>query len=321
MKHFLYLILFLPFVAMSQNNLGSADDLDRIAIDVLVPPQVEDIPDQAQALLENKLMEVAVKNGLGGSGPSPRFALTAKMVALTKDVTPTVPSMEAYTFQIYLYIVDVVDQIVVSTTSMSSKGAGTNKNKAYLSGLRPINMNNQELERFMKTGKQKIIEYYNSRCDFVIAKAKALQSQNQFQAAIAALSGIPEVCKDCYMKALKEIGPIYQDYIDHDCQVFTNMAASIWASNPTSAGAADAGKVLCLIDPDSKCYPETKSLIAKMEAKVQKDEIRDWKFMERVWGDQVALEKLRIKAYRDIGVAFGNNQQPTYNNILWVFRR
>ena len=321
MKNLLYLLLFLPLFGTGQNNLGSADDQDRIAIDVLVPPQVEDIPDQAQALLENKLMEVAVKNGLGGSGPSPRFVLTAKMVALSKDITPTVPPMEAYTFQIYLYIVDCVDQIVVSTTSMTSKGAGTNKNKAYLTGLKTINMNNAELERFMKTGKQKIIEYYNSRCDFVIAKAKALQSQNQFQAAIATLSGIPEVCKDCYMKSLQAIGPIYQDYIDHDCQVFTNMAASIWAANPTSAGAADAGKVLCLIDPDSKCYPETKSLISKMEQKVQKDEIRDWKFMERVWGDNVALEKLRIKAYRDIGVSFGNNQQPTYNNILWVFRR
>jgi hypothetical protein len=321
MKHLLYLLLFLPLFGMGQNNLGSADDQDRIAIDVLVPPQVEDIPDQAQTLLENKLMEVAVKNGLGGSGPSPRFVLTAKMVALSKDITPTVPSMEAYTFTIYLYIVDCVDQIVVSTTSMSTKGAGTNKNKAYLTGLKSINMNNSELERFMKTGKQKIIEYYNSRCDFVIAKAKALQSQNQFQAAIATLSGIPEVCKDCYMKSMQEIGPIYKDYIDHDCQIFTNMAESTWASNPTSVGAANAGAVLCLIDPDSKCYPETKSLIAKMEAKVQKDEIRDWKFMERVWGDNVALEKLRIKAYRDIGVSFGNNQQPTYNNILWVFRR
>lgn len=321
MKHIFFILLFLPFLGMGQNNLGSADDQDRIAIDVLVPPQVEDIPDQAQALLENKLMEVAVKNGLGGSGPSPRFVLTAKMVAMSKDITPTVPPMEAYNFQIYLYIVDCVDQIVVSTTSMSSKGAGTNKNKAYLTGLKTINMNNSELERFMKTGKQKIIEYYNSRCDFVIAKAKALQAQNQFQAAIATLSGIPEVCKDCYMKSLQEIGPIYKDFIDHDCQIFINLATSTWASNPTAAGAADAGAILCLIDPDSKCYGETKGLIAKMEAKVQKDEIRDWKFMERVWGDNVALEKLRIKAYRDIGVAFGNNQQPTYNNILWVFRR
>jgi len=321
MKNLLYLLLFLPFFGMAQNNLGSANDQDRIAIDVLVPPQVEDIPDQAQALLENKLMEVAVKNGLGGSGPSPRFVITAKMTVLTKDITPTVPPMEAYTFQIYLYIVDCVDQIVVSTTTISSKGAGNNKNKAYLQGLRGINTSNSELERFMKTGKQKIIEYYNSRCDFVIAKAKSLQAQNQFQAAIATLSGIPEVCKDCYLKSLEQIGPIYKDYIDHDCQIFINMAQSVWASNPTAAGAADAGKVLCLIDPDSKCYGDTKGLIAKMEQKVQKDEIRDWKFMERVWGDNVALEKLRIKAYRDIGVAFGNNQQPTYNNILWVFRR
>ena len=320
MKYIYFLILLMPFFGMAQNNLKSSDDLDRIAISVLVPPQIEGIPDQARELLENKLMQVAVRNGLGGSGTSPRFVLTAKMAAVSKDIAPTVPPMESYTFEIYLYIVDVVDQIVVSTTSMSSKGAGSNKNKAYLSGLRPVDMNNAELNRFMQTGKQKIIEYYNSRCDFVIAKAKALQSQNQFKAAIATLSGIPEVCKDCYMKAMKEIEPIFKDYIDHDCQIFINQAASVWASNPTSAGAANAGAILCLIDPDSKCYADTKGLISMMEAKVRKDEIRDWNFMERVWGDNVAIEKLKIKAYRDIGVAFGENQQPEITNLLWVFR-
>ena len=36
--------------------------------------------------------------------------------------------------------------------------------------------------------------------------------------------------------------------------------------------------------------------------------------------DQVMLESLRIKAFRDVGVAYGENQQPTYNNIMWVFR-
>jgi hypothetical protein len=29
---------------------------------------------------------------------------------------------------------------------------------------------------------------------------------------------------------------------------------------------------------------------------------------------------LRIRAFRDVGVAWGENQQPTYNHIMWVFR-
>jgi hypothetical protein len=57
-----------------------------------------------------------------------------------------------------------------------------------------------------------------------------------------------------------------------------------------------------------------------MAAKVQKDEQRDWNFMVKVFENQVELEKLRIKAFRDVGVAWGENQQPTYNQVMWVFR-
>jgi hypothetical protein len=57
-----------------------------------------------------------------------------------------------------------------------------------------------------------------------------------------------------------------------------------------------------------------------MGAKVLQDEKRDWNFFVRVWEDGVRLEELRIRAFRDIGVAYGLNQQPTYNSLLWIFR-
>jgi hypothetical protein len=186
--------------------------------------------------------------------------------------------------------------------------------------LRTISLKNSIVDKFLDEGKRKIIEYYNSRCDFVIARAKSLATQNQFPAALNTLSSIPEVCKDCYMKALDEIGPIYQDFIDHDCQVMTNVASAVWASQPNSNGAMMAGAVLSDIDPDSRCYDESKSLLNKMEQKVLKDEQRDWSFMTKVYEDQVMLESLRIRAFRDVGVAYGENQQPTYNDIMWVFR-
>ena len=43
--------------------------------------------------------------------------------------------------------------------------------------------------------------------------------------------------------------------------------------------------------------------------------------MREVYQNEVMLEALRIKAYRDIGVAYGENQQPNYvYDIMWVFR-
>lgn len=319
-KLFFLLFGIVPIIALSQNDLGSADDYDRITLDVFIPEQVENIPDHAKSYIVNKLTQAVSEKGMGGAGVSPRFLVTANMELLTKNISPTVPPVETYTFEIYLYIVDFVDNNIVSSTSFTSKGAGSNKNKAYTNALRTISLRNSNVDRFLDEGKRKIIEYYNSRCDFVIARAKSLATQNQFPAALNTLSSIPEVCKDCYMKALDEIGPIYQDMIDHDCQMMVNVANSVFGANPNSNGAMMAGAVLSQIDPDSRCYNDSQSLISKMAAKVLKDEQRDWSFMNKVYDDQVMLESLRIRAFRDVGVAYGENQQPTYNDIMWVFR-
>ncbi len=322
MKKIVFLLLaFVPFFGMAQNNEGSANDYDRIALDVYIPEQVESIPDHAKSLLTSKLTNAVTEKGMAGAGVSPRFLVTAKMELLTKDIAPTVPKIETYTFDIYLYIVDHVDKNILSSTSFTAKGTGSNANKAYTNALRTVDLKNDKVNKFLDDGKRKIIQYYNSRCDFIIARAKSLAAQNQFADALATLSGIPEVCKDCYMKALDEIGPIYQDYIDHDCQVMVNVASACWAAQPNSNGAMQAGAVLAAIDPDSKCYGESRSLISKMEQKVLKDEQRDWSFMREVYQNEVMLEALRIKAFRDVGVAFGENQQPTYvYDIMWVFR-
>jgi hypothetical protein len=103
MKKLIFLIVgFLPLLGFSQNNLGAADDYARIALDVYIPEQVENIPDHAKSLMVSKLTQAVTEKGMGGGGVSPRFLVTAKMELLTKDVTPTVPPMEAYTFEIYL---------------------------------------------------------------------------------------------------------------------------------------------------------------------------------------------------------------------------
>jgi hypothetical protein len=320
MKKILFFLLIIPSLAFAQNDLGYADDMARIALDVIVPDQVADIPDHARSLLESKLMQAVTDHGMGGEGVSPRFLVTAKMEILTKDVTPTVPPMQAYTFEVYLYLVDFVDKNVLSTTSFTTKGAGTNANRAYVSALRPVNLNNSNVKRFLDEGKRKIIEYYNTRCDFVIARAQALASQKLYPEAIATLSGIPEVCKDCYMRGIDAIGPIYQEYIDHDCQMMVAVASAVWAAEPNSNGAAKAGAVLSQIDPDSRCYGNAQNLIGQMATKVLRDEQRDWDFVVKAFESEVALESMRIRAFRDVGVAWGENQQPTYNQVLWVFR-
>jgi hypothetical protein len=321
MKNLIYFFWFmLPFGVSSQNNLGQADDNARISLNVFIPEQVEGIPAGSKSLLINKLTQAATKKGMAGGGPQGRFLLTANMDVLSKDVVPGAPNKHAYQFEVSLFIVDFIDKNIVSSTSFEVKGVGNNEGKAFTGAIRTIDLKNPTVDQFFDEGKRKIIEYYNSRCDFIIARARALAAQRQFEDAMNNLASIPEVSKDCYMKAMNEIGPIYKEFADYNCQILINVATSCWASRPNSEGAQLAGAVLSQIDPGSICYAESRQLISKMEQKVLKDENRDWKFIEKVLDNEVMLESLRIRAWRDVGVAWGRGQKPTYNDIIWIFR-
>lgn len=321
MKNLLFFFWFmLPFGVSSQNNLGQADDYARISLNVFIPEQVEGIPAGSKSLLINKLTQAATKKGMAGGGPQGRFLLTANMDVLSKDVVPGAPNKHAYQFEVSLFIVDFIDKNIVSSTSFEVKGVGNNESKAFTGAIRTINLKNPTVDQFFDEGKRKIIEYYNSRCDFVIARAKAQAAQRQYADALNTLVTIPEVSKDCYIKAMDAVGPVYKDFADFNCQILINVASANWAASPNSDGAQRAGAVLSQIDPGSVCYPESRQLITKMEQKVLKDEGRDWKFMEKVFDNQVMLESLRIRAWRDVGVAWGKGQQPTYNDIIWIFR-
>lgn len=321
MKNLIFIFWFLlPFMVSSQNNLGQADDYARISLNVFIPEQVEKIPAGSKSLLINKLTQAATKKGMAGGGPQGRFLLTANMDVLAKDVIAGAPNKHAYQFEVSLFIVDFIDKNIVSSTSFEVRGVGNNESKAFTGAIRTIDLKNPKVDQFFDEGKIKIIEYYNSRCDFVIARAKALAAQRQFEDAMNNLASIPEVSKECYMKAMNEIGPIYKEFADYNCQILINVATSCWAARPNSEGAQLAGAVLSQIDPGSICYAESRQLISKMEQKVLKDENRDWKFIEKVLDNEVMLESLRIRAWRDVGVAWGKGQQPTYNDIVWIFR-
>ncbi|WP_319591083.1 hypothetical protein [uncultured Draconibacterium sp.] len=310
--------IFIGFGASAQNDLGEIDDLERIALSVIVPYQVEGIPDHAQSLLESRLMKAVTNKGIGSDPYSSPFAITAKMEIVTKDITPSVPPMQAYTFEIYFYMVDNIDQIVLSSTSVPVKGVGQNKNRAYTNALRKLNLDNREFDRFLSSGKEKIIKYYNDRCDVVIAKAQALAAQQQYQDAIFLLSSVPEVCEECYFRSLEAIAPIYQEYIRLECASYLNSANALFAANPNSTGALQAAEMISLIPATSSCFENASGLINKIETKMRSDEDRDWNFRERMWGDQVDLEQRRINAYREVGVAFGENQKSNYD-VLWLF--
>ncbi|MBI9069333.1 MAG: hypothetical protein JEZ09_18695 [Salinivirgaceae bacterium] len=212
MKNILILILcffLLPFgTIQAQNSEGKADDGGRISL----TPQVSDqeIPQGAKNMLLNKMKQICSKNGMSGDGENPFFVMDATIDILSKELTPTAPPMHALNLQINFFIKDVVNNNVYSETSIEIKGVGTNETKAYIAAIKNINTSKGQFKALVDRGKTKILEFYNSDCDFIISKAKALQKQGSNGEAIKVLKSVPKVCLECYdkcMAILSEIEP------------------------------------------------------------------------------------------------------------------
>ena len=318
-KILLSLLMIIGYNAYSQNALGKSDDAARITLAAYVPQQIYKMPDPARSILANKLNQIVTQNGMGGAANNERFIITANVNVISKDLTATAPPMTALVLEVTLYIGDGFVGTKFSSTSISVKGVGESETKAYISALKGISPTNSNIQSFVGNGKSKIIEYYNSKCDFIIKEAQTLVSQNNFEEAIFKLTSVPEVCKECYDKCMDAVGPIYQKQIDRECKSKLMEANTAWNAAQDSYGADIAGGILAQIDPNASCYKEALALSNKIAQRIKEIDQRDWKLQLKEQQDNVDIQKATIKAIRDIGVAYGNGQPKTvtYNVRGW----
>lgn len=313
-KTFLFIIAIVMFVvSFAQNNQGKSDDIARISIAPIVPQQIEGMPEAARSMLKNKLQQIVTKNGLGSINS--QFFITANVTIVSKDITPTAPPMIAMNLEITFYITDYINKSVFSTTSIEKKGVGKNETKAYIEALKTINYKDPQFKAFLDDGKKKIIEYYNSNCDFIIKEAQTMAAAKEYGAAIYKLVSVPNVCKECYEKCMDEVKPIFKLYEDQQCGVNLAKAKASWAK----LDANEASSYLSNISPDASCYADAQKLVNEIKTKMLADEKKEWDFKMKIWDDSVDLEKQRIDAYREVGVAQAEHQPEVQYNFSYLW--
>ncbi|EPR70697.1 hypothetical protein ADIWIN_3344 [Winogradskyella psychrotolerans RS-3] len=212
MKYYLNTLIFILLFSFSfgQNSLGKTDDLGRIQISTYVSDQIDGLPGSAKNLLENKLNQIATMNGMGGSQNS-RFIITPNITLLFKEVLPGPPRKVVITLEVYFYIGDGMKGTLFSSETLKVKGVGTSDTKAYISAIKQIKAKNPIFKNFVDQGKVKIIEYYNSQCDFILKEAEAAKSKKHYNVAISKLMEIPQVTKECYETAMDQVAIVFKE--------------------------------------------------------------------------------------------------------------
>ena len=342
-------LILLILIAFQFNGTAQVklDDFGRVVLNTYLPDN-NSIPAEAKKALETKLSQITTNNGMGGSAANPRFIITAVLNITTKDIISGPPQMIAQNIDVTLFVGDAITNTVFSNTVVSIKGVGTNENKSLIDAIKNINPKNKDITAFLEEGKNKIISYYATQCDFIIKDAETLAKQEKYDEAIYKLALVPEVCKECYFKCLDDLTKVYQQKIDADCKLKFNEAKTTWSANQTPKGAEKVGDILSSINPMATCQSEISTFIKNIDIKLKADEKARWQFKMKQYADKIVaqkeqvriaeekgkrddnyrenqsvrnleLDKIRVNSYREIAVEQARNQPKTvtYNNIYW----
>ncbi|MEO3402491.1 hypothetical protein AAFN85_01215 [Mucilaginibacter sp. CAU 1740] len=307
-------LLWFATVHAQTNTSKNESDFGRIILAAYVSPQVENMPEGAKNMLSNKLNQLITAGGMGGNAANQRFIITANTVVVTKDITSTAPVMTALSLDIIFYIGDGVEGNKYASTTVSIKGVGTNETKAYIAAIKNVNAESPSLQAFLKTGKEKIVQYYKTRCDFIMKEAQAQANQGNYDKALYIVTSVPEVCKECYVKSVDAIPALYKKQINKDCQIKLSQAKAAWAANQSYEGAKAAGDIVSEIDPTSACFGEVKTFINQIGKGIKDENNNVWKYTFKEQQNQLDV----IKAARDVAIAYATHQPDiSYSVTTW----
>lgn len=288
----LYAISSTPLFA--QDEVAHQSDKERIALTPIVLDK--HIPAGARKQLENKMTQVAAKNGCAAISNS-RFVITCSADVLTKDITPTAPPQQAVTVAIHFYVGDGIEGRLFSSHTIESKGVGQTEDKAYINALKNVRTNDPGFKMLIDKGKKEIIEYYNTNCDIVISDAQTMVQRHEFTAAIDLLKGVPSVCESCYHRAQEASVAAYQAWRDEVCMMALNKAQAAWATRDAQAAAA----ALEFIPTDGACVPAAEALKREIADTLDGKERQDWeqKVQQSFVGDDEASLQAASNAVSD----------------------
>lgn len=278
------------------------DDVGRMSINVQRPVN-RNIPTEALDQLDEKMHQIITTAGISDNAINRRFALTATVSVLKKDIINGSPARVSQTLEVAFYVKDVIVGKEYGHATISSVGVGLNENKSFIMAFTNIKPGTPRLQKMIEDSKELIVAYYRTNIDNIIADAYVLVQQGQFDKALYQIAQVPDVCTDCTQKCRAATIDIYQKKIDSEGEKLLQSAKAAWNAEPNADGAVKASRYLAKIDLLAACQPQADALMEEMKAKVLDDERKAWEFELQQYEDEKAREQrdfeFRVQQYKE----------------------
>ncbi|MBQ8494095.1 MAG: hypothetical protein IJ464_07480 [Alistipes sp.] len=315
--------IIMTFMAVATVMCAMAQTSKPIPIGVYVSSDEAIVPAMAQATLTDKMRQVVTLNGLGADNHA-QFFITCSVNLTDKEVITGAPTRIVQHADLTFYIADAGTQRVYETCAMSVRGVGENENKAFASAFKNVKPTSQEFKGFVERASKKIVDYYESQIDNFIKQAQSLAKMGEYESALYILSAVPDVCEG-FDKVNDAAIEVYQKMIDGESLKNLQKAKTVWAAGHSYEAAEEAGGYLAEVSPYASCYAEAEALAEEIKEFVieeraydreQAEEQIDW--WRTMAENEQYLEEKRVDAWREVGVAYGENQQEQHYGMWWM---
>lgn len=310
MKRFGFLV---GLAALVLSNTANAQNC-QIPVSVHVDAKYANIDESATNILRSQLTRATVATGMSENIAFAQYFVTVKFDEIDKEIVSSAPMKIVKNLGANFYLVDVYTQKIYANEYIEIKGIGNSETKCNIDAVKRLNAQNARVKKFLTDARQKVLDYYNAEYPRIIKEAQLKATTKQYEEALAMISAVPSCCNG-YDKAIAVGLDIYNKYRDTYALALLNQAKAAWASNPTASGAQAVVSILAGIDPESASYKEAMKLLEDIKKQTRSD--IDFEIKKK-YEDSIELEKMRIQAIKEIGVAYGKGQPQKEIQILGV---
>lgn len=307
----LFLFLAANLTVFAQGN----DQTFKIAISVIMPDSHPNMDSGQLSKIEAKMMQIATRNGMGGTGNGATFVMFPMInVYDINEIENPMGNQFMATVNITFVIKNAETKQTFGSYSKDFKGTNKSVEQAINQAIGRINASDAVYTKFVEEAKEKIVKFYELSCQDILNKSKALKSGGKYAEALSTLKQVP-TSVSCYSEVTKETAEVYKSIQNAACKKYLANAQALLSTAKYTEAIAELMK----IDPESSCFSEVAPLVKAYETKIDAENLRVFQAQMESYKDQVALEKMRIEAERDILMEYHKSNAtpaPTYNTLM-----
>jgi hypothetical protein len=312
-------ILFSFFIHISiANNTFCQSEIGNIAFSLVMPNEIDGFDQNQLTKLESKIIQATANVGIAGKGFYSDFIIYP-VVTLNEieDHSQAMKNTISYSIDLGIFVKSVADGRIFSSFSKTLNGLGTTKNAALNNALNDFDPKNKDIIEFYEKTGEKIIKYFESKCDDFISKADSYAKMGKYDEAIGLLMSIPNISSNCFNKVKAKSIEVYKLHLNKTCNSLILAAKGSY----TNRDLESAIKTISLIDPTSTCYNEAKEFLNTIKKDLKEKEKAEFQTNLKIYEDELELEKIRIEAIKEIAISYYSQKPSSYNYYDIVIKK